>query len=54
MDCAKDGMGKTRKQIKPQLTRLKEFQRKEKLKQNRIHKKTPPDTKRKHRSATQQ
>ena len=56
MDCAKDWMGNTRKQIKRQLTRLKEFQRKGKLKQNRIHKKTPPETKRKprHRSATQQ
>ena len=54
MDCAIHWMGKTGKQIKRQLTRLKEFQRKEKLKQNRKHKKTPPDTKRKHRSATQQ
>ena len=55
MDCEKDWMGNTRKQIKRQLTRLKEFQRKGKLKQNRIHMKTPPETKRKprHRSATQ-
>ena len=44
MDCViVDWMGKTRKQIKRQLTRLKEFQRKGKLKQNRIHKKTPPE-----------
>lgn len=54
MDCAKDWMGNTRKQIKRQLTRLEEFQRKGKLKQNRKHKKTPPETKRKPRSATQQ
>ena len=46
--------GKNKETNKRQLTQLKEFQRKEKLKQNRKHKKTPPDTKRKHRSATQQ